>query len=111
MSRTGRPVRATLPGIRVELAAAVRRVNHLYAQVPEEQWPPVDTARWRTLEDRVDAAGGAGSRARALEAIADWEHHATAAIRAELKLELGDDLGYEFGQREANVTDRGITWP
>ena len=73
-----------LPGIRAELAAAVRRVNCLYAQLPEDQWPPVDTAAWTALEDRIDAAMTAGSRAKALDAIADWERHATAAIRAEV---------------------------
>ena len=71
-----------LPGIRLALAQAVVRVNHLYSKVPEEHWPPVDDASWRALEDRIDAAAAAGDRTRALQAIEDWEQHATDAIRA-----------------------------
>jgi hypothetical protein len=73
---------SALTGIRLELAAAVRRVNAAYARVPEDSWPLVDDERWRTLEAEIDAAIGSEDRARALAAIEAWESHALEALGA-----------------------------
>lgn len=62
--------------VNAELAAAVRRVNALYAALPARFWPEVDGRAWRRLERRIDHCLAAEDRDGALRAIADWEAHA-----------------------------------
>lgn len=69
-----------LPGINAELAAAVRRVNTLYAQLPRSCRPDVCGERWRSLEAEIDRASVAGDRAGAMLAIERWEQHASGVL-------------------------------
>ncbi len=73
-------MRRTLPDVNFELAAAVRRVNALYRKVPDEHRPDATGERWDALEAELDARCGAGDRAGALRAIADWEQHVTGVL-------------------------------
>lgn len=75
-------MRRSLPGINYELAASVRRVNSLYARVPEPRRPDVTGERWQALEAEIDTRCGAGDRDGALRAIKDWELHAKRVISA-----------------------------
>lgn len=72
-----RPVSATLPGIRAELAAAVRAVNAAYNRLPESRRP--DVTGWNALDRAVDEACAAGDRDRALQAIDEWRDSYLAA--------------------------------
>ncbi len=71
------------PGIRAELAAAVRKVNAIYGHIPESAWPDVDGDAWEQLEQEIDAASAADDRDRALAAIRRWEDHARSALLGE----------------------------
>ncbi len=73
-------MRRSLPGVNYELAASVRRVNSLYARVPESRRPDVTGERWQALEAEVDARCGAGDRDGALRAISEWEQHAERVL-------------------------------
>lgn len=66
--------------VNAELAAAIRRVNALWMQVPPRFQPPVDSAAWRRLERQIDRCLAAGDRDGALEAIERWEEHAKTII-------------------------------
>jgi hypothetical protein len=72
----------TLPGIRTELAGAIRRVNAAYLAIPERHRPPA--APWPALEAEVDAACAAGDRDRALAAITSWRDHHVSRFTAAL---------------------------
>jgi hypothetical protein len=61
--------------VRTELAAAVRRVNAIYARRGDPK-PEVVGGDWDRLEAEVDAAIKDGDRDRALAAIRAWEAHA-----------------------------------
>ena len=68
----GGPVVSTPFSIRSELAAAIRRVNRLYRELPEEIRPEV---RWDSTDDALEAALKADGHRQALDAIAAWENH------------------------------------
>jgi hypothetical protein len=68
-----------LPGIGVELAAAIRTVNAAYLALPEEERP--DVVEWGEVEDQVDAACASGDRESALAAIERWRDEQLAALR------------------------------
>jgi hypothetical protein len=68
-----------LPGVNTELAAAIRRVNALYARCPEPR-PDVDGSRWRELEAEIDHHTAVGDRDGALHAIREWEAHARRVL-------------------------------
>jgi hypothetical protein len=73
---------AALPGVRAELAAAVRAVNARFARLPAEVQTRVDVAATDSLEAEVDAAILAGDRERAERAIAAWRDHWLATFEA-----------------------------
>ena len=58
--------------VRSELAAAIRRVNRAYRELPEDVRPEV---RWGAADDALEAALGAGSHREALDAVREWERH------------------------------------
>ena len=66
--------------INTELAAAVRRINALRAQIPADYRPPFDEKAWNALKLALAAA----DRERAVELIGDWEHN----IRLDLFVRL-----------------------
>lgn len=58
--------------VRAELAAAIRRVNRRYRELPEDVRPEV---RWDAADDALEAALKADGHREALDAIAAWEGH------------------------------------
>ena len=73
-------MRRTLPGIDIELGAAVNRVRALCEACPEP-WPDVAGERWHDLDQAIDVACAAGDRRRALAAIATWERQTSTVLR------------------------------
>lgn len=71
---------ARLPGISAELAAAVRKVNATYSQIPEADRP--DIGGWNALDAELDAACAGDDRQRAVAAIKNWADHYLALFEA-----------------------------
>jgi hypothetical protein len=67
-----------LPGINVELAAAVRRVGAAYNRLAEAERPDINAQEWRDLEAAIDRHCARGDRDSALAAVEHWE---AAAMR------------------------------
>jgi len=65
---------AALPGVRAELAAAVRAVNAAFDRLPVDAQQKVAVAV-DGLEAEIDAAILAGDRERAEAAIRAWREH------------------------------------
>jgi hypothetical protein len=64
--------------VRSKLAAAVRRVNQLYRELPEEIRPDI---QWSAADDALEDALKADSHRRALAAIREWEAHWRSIFR------------------------------
>lgn len=64
----------SIPGVRAELAAAVRAVNAGFYRLPPAAQRGVDLA-FDPLEAKVDAACLSGDRDRAVAAIEAWRDH------------------------------------
>lgn len=64
--------------IRSELAAAIRRVNRLYREMPKEARPDV---HWDGADDALEDALKADSHRQALAAIREWETHWRSIFR------------------------------
>lgn len=58
--------------IRTELAAALRAVAAAYRCIPADQRPDVS---WAATDEVLEEALTAGSREKALDAIAEWKNH------------------------------------
>jgi len=85
-------VRRALPGVNAELAAAVRRVNATYSQIPESCRPDIAGERWANLERELDRACGAHDHDAAGLAIETWEAETLAVLTrclANAPLEIG----------------------
>lgn len=74
----------TLPGIRAQLAAAVRRVNAEFNRLPTSVQNRIEIS-WHGVDAEVDAAILAGDRPRAEAAIAAWKRHWLATFEEATK--------------------------
>jgi hypothetical protein len=63
-----------LPGVRPEVAAAVRAVNAAYNRLPASEGATIEIA-YDGLDREIDAAIHAGDRERAEAAIRAWRQH------------------------------------
>lgn len=64
----------TAPSIRAELAAAVRRVNLAFGQLPQSVQDSIEIA-YDGLDKEIDTSILSGDHDRALAAIRAWRSH------------------------------------
>jgi hypothetical protein len=69
-----------LPGIRTELANAIRAVNARLLELPESKRPELATA-WSELEDEIEAACARGDHTVAEAAVERWRDDCLERIR------------------------------
>lgn len=65
--------------VRAELAASIRRVNLVFARIPEAERPEVG---WSATDDLLEIALRGEDRQQALQAVREWERHWIELFRA-----------------------------
>ena len=70
--------------VNTTLAAAVRRINAIYSQIPEAHRPDVYGSEWLALERDVARRVSLGDETGALLAIAEWLDFAECLLSSAL---------------------------
>ncbi len=73
-------MRPEVPGVRTELAAAIRQVNAAFNRLPSSTQHSIEI-RYDGLDQEIDSAIVNEDRDRALRAIRAWRNHWLATFR------------------------------